>query len=122
MSLNKTIDSLNYQIDKMNYEATETTYIGDFELTFYSKEQFPDSPTSTGVMPEVGRTIAVDPNVIPYGTAVWIDGFGVRYAEDTGSAIKGNRIDVFVETTEEAIQLGRKPNVSLYKINKGVVK
>ena len=44
MSLNKTIDSLNYQIDKMNDEATETTYIGDFELTFYSKEQFPDSP------------------------------------------------------------------------------
>lgn len=108
MSLNKTIDSLNYQIDKMNDEVTETTYIGDFELTFYSKEQFPDSPTSTGVMPEVGRTIAVDPNVIPYGTAVWIDGFGVRYAEDTGSAIKGNRIDVFVETTERSDTIRQK--------------
>ena len=100
-------------------ESTETNkkYLGKFELTFYSKEQFPNSKTSTGVYPEVGRTVAVDPKVIPYGTAIEIDGFGVRYAEDTGSAIKGGKkLDIFVETRAEAIQLGRQKNVDVWLI------
>lgn len=52
--------------------------------------------TSTGVIAQEGRTIAVDPNVIPYGTEVLIDG-NVYVAEDCGSAVKGNVIDIFVE-------------------------
>ncbi len=65
-------------------------------------------------MPVVGRTVAVDPSLIPYGTMIEIDGFGVRYAEDTGGAIKGNKIDVFVEKTSEAFQLGRQKNVDVW--------
>lgn len=52
--------------------------------------------TSTGVIAEEGRTIAVDPNVIPYGTKVLIDG-NVYVAEDCGSAVKGNIVDIYVE-------------------------
>lgn len=51
--------------------------------------------TSTGVIAEEGRTIAVDPTVIPYGTEVMIDGH-VYIAEDCGGAVKGNVIDIFV--------------------------
>lgn len=91
-------------------------HIGNFELTFYSKEQFPNSPTATGVMPTVGRTVAVDPSVIPYGTFIEIDGFGIRCAEDTGGAIKGNKIDVFVETTAEAYQFGRQKDVDVWVV------
>lgn len=99
-------------------ESTEVSkkYLGKFELSFYSKEQFPNSTTSTGVMPEVGRTVAVDPKVIPYGTSIEIDGFGVRIAEDTGSAIKGKKLDIFVEKTSEAFQLGRIHNVDVWVV------
>ena len=100
-------------------ESTEVSkkYIGKFELSFYSKEQFPNSPTSTGVMPEVGRTVAVDPKVIPYGTSIEIDGFGVRIAEDTGGAIKGKKLDIFVQTTAEAFQLGRQKNIDVWMVD-----
>ena len=56
-------------------------------------------------MPEIGRTIAVDPEVIPLGSEVMIDG-KVYIAEDTGGAIKGNKIDLFVGTEADAIQYG----------------
>lgn len=117
----QTIDKLRFELKKLEVQIEEKNepekqHLGKFELTFYSKEQFPNSKTSTGVWPTVGRTIAVDPSVIPYGTAVEIDGFGVRYAEDTGGAIKGNKIDIFVETTAEALQLGRQKNVDVWLV------
>lgn len=53
--------------------------------------------TSTGVIAEEGKTIAVDPTVIPYGSKVLING-NEYVAEDCGGAIKGNKIDIFVES------------------------
>ena len=61
--------------------------------------------TATGTTPTPGRTIAVDPSVIPYGTEVVIDGH-TYIAEDCGGVIKGNRIDIAVETHEQALQMG----------------
>lgn len=110
------IDELEKELNITTEKKPQKKHLGKFELSFYSKEQFPNSPTATGVMPVVGRTIAVDPSVIPQGTAVEIDGFGIRYAEDTGGAIKGNKIDVFVQTTAEARQLGRKFNVDVWTV------
>lgn len=54
------------------------------------------------------KVIAVDPNVIPLGSKVWVEGYGYAIAGDTGGAIKGNRIDVFVPTKEQAYRFGRK--------------
>lgn len=63
--------------------------------------------TATGTTAEAGRTIAVDPNVIELGSIVMID--GVEYvAEDVGGAIKGNIIDVYVASHEEALKKGIK--------------
>ena len=64
------------------------------------------SHTATGTIPAEGRTIAVDPSVIPYGTQVYIDGYGVYVAEDCGGAIKGNRIDMYFESHQAACQFG----------------
>lgn len=64
--------------------------------------------TATGTYPTEGRTIAVDPRVIPYGTPVWIEGLGWRVAEDTGGAIKGDRIDVMFLRRSDALQVNRK--------------
>jgi len=65
-----------------------------------------DGITKSGTKAMPGRTIAVDPNFIPLGTKVYIEGLGIYIAEDIGSAIKGNRIDIFMETHEQAINFG----------------
>lgn len=54
------------------------------------------------------KVIAVDPKVIPLGTKVWVEGYGVAIAGDTGGAIKGNKIDVFIPTYEDAMKWGVK--------------
>ena len=65
--------------------------------------------TSTGAVPKEGRTIAVDPRVIPYGTRVYIPALGGTYvAEDCGGAIKGNRIDIFMNTSSKCNAWGRR--------------
>ena len=52
------------------------------------------------------KVIAVDPNVIPLGSKVWVEGYGEAIAADTGGAIKGNRIDLFIADENEANQWG----------------
>jgi len=54
------------------------------------------------------KVIAVDPRVIPLGSRVWVEGYGEAIAADTGGAIKGNKIDVFIPTEGQAIQWGVK--------------
>lgn len=61
--------------------------------------------TCTGRVPQVG-TIAVDPNVIPLGSRLYVDGYGFGRAEDTGGLIKGNTIDVFLSSEREARRWG----------------
>lgn len=58
------------------------------------------------------KVIAVDPSVIPLGSKVWVEGYGTAIAGDTGGAIKGNKIDVFIPTQGEALNWGRK-NVTI---------
>ncbi|RWZ60350.1 LysM peptidoglycan-binding domain-containing protein [Halobacillus fulvus] len=54
------------------------------------------------------KVIAVDPSVIPLGSKVYVEGYGTAIAGDTGGAIKGNRIDVFIPDRGEALDFGRK--------------
>lgn len=97
-------------------ETIKTSYpkrnFGKFSLSWYTpielKKPREKLRTATGSKPKEGRTIAVDPKVIPYGSTVYIEGYGYYIAEDTGSAIKGNRIDVFIEDYDKAKQLGRR--------------
>ena len=52
--------------------------------------------------------IAADTNVLPFGTKVYIEGLGVFTVDDTGSAIKGNKIDVYMDNVDDAIKFGRQ--------------
>ncbi|MDU5377137.1 3D domain-containing protein, partial [Peptoniphilus lacydonensis] len=79
------------------------------------------STTATGTRARVG-SVAVDPKVIPLGSKLYIesmDGFqsyGYATAEDTGGAIKGNRIDLFYGSNREANNFGRR-NVKVYVLD-----
>lgn len=86
--------------------------LGRFSLTWYSPKELgrpkEKLKTSTGTRPKENRTIAVDPNVIPYGSIVYIQGYGYYIAEDCGGAIKENRIDIYTRSHQYAMQQGRK--------------
>ena len=77
--------------------------MGQFKLTFYCPCATCNGavgvPTASGTSLVEGRTIAVDSSVIPLGSRVYIEGYGLFIAEDTGSAIKNNKIDVLVPRT-----------------------
>lgn len=83
--------------------------LGVFKITHYCPCYYCSggwgSGTSTGAIATPGRTIAVDPNVIPYGSVVMINGYAY-VAEDCGGAIKGNRIDIYVPDHATALALG----------------
>lgn len=71
--------------------------------------------TASGMMAQRG-VVAVDPNVIPLGTRLYIPGYGEAIAADTGGAIIGARIDLCMETYWEAMQFGRR-DVTVYVLN-----
>ena len=116
------IDRLSKEISQANtlYQSADkvavrgdlwgSTSYGIYEITHYCKCTRccgkNDGITATGTQATAGRTIAVDPKVIPLGTEVVIDGQNY-IAEDTGGAIKGKKIDIFCESHEEAISRGR---------------
>ena len=76
------------------------------------------SRTSTGQKPKFG-TIAVDPKVIPYGSKVYIPYFNkVFVANDCGGAIKGTKIDIFMNSSKECYKFGRR-NIDIVVLEQG---
>lgn len=70
------------------------------------------SLTKSGTLSRVGA-VAVDPSVIPLGTKLYVEGYGYCVAEDTGGLIKGNRIDVYLDSEAECVNWGVK-DVTVY--------
>lgn len=68
--------------------------------------QWSGGPTASGVMPEEGRTVAADWDVLPAGTEIYIEGVGRRTVEDTGSGITGNTLDLYMDRHQEALEWG----------------
>ena len=95
-------------------EEPELVSLGTWKITAYCACQkccgkSPDNPkygiTATGTVATQGRTIAADPKVLPYGTVVYIDGHAYT-VEDCGGAIKNERIDIYFDSHEAALQWG----------------
>lgn len=86
-------------------------------LTAYSSEEDGiGTRTASGTRVTEGRTIAVDKSVVPLGWWVYIEGIGFRKAEDTGGAIKGNKMDVYYDSLKAAQNFGRKKGRTVYVI------
>ena len=93
----------------MQLEAGTRINMGEFKLTFFCpceicSEGF-GHETSSGKTARSEHTIAVDPEVIDIGSKVLINGI-VYTAEDTGGGVKGDHIDIFVESHEETLKRG----------------
>ena len=111
----RVLDDVSYAYgsgDIAEVNATGEMYgqdLGNFKLTYYCSCEIccdvETGITATGTPVIEGQTIAVDPSVIPYGTKVIINGH-IFTAEDCGGAIKGNRIDIYVNDHNRANALG----------------
>ena len=114
--------SINVNGQMIPYKKVITCQATAYDLSFESCGKYPGSPgygiTASGTYAKVG-TVAVDPRVIPLGTKMYIvstDGsyvYGYCTAEDTGGAIKGNKVDLFYNTRNECLQFGRR-SVNVY--------
>ena len=82
----------------------EMELLGEYEVTAYAG----DGITATGTVPRPYKTVAVDPNVIPYWTTLYIEGVGEVVAEDCGGAIVGKRLDLYLPSVGDCIEWGRQ--------------
>lgn len=92
-----------------DYAYTDYKSLGEFVISHYCSCETccnkSDGITASGTQATAGRTIAADPDVLPMGSVVIIDGHTYT-VEDVGGAIKGKRIDIFMDSHEEALQAG----------------
>lgn len=107
------VQELKAQLAASQQASTESAvhfrYAGEFGCTAYCSEKYEhicgtgDGITASGAPVQAGVTVAADPDIFPFGTALYIEGVGVRYVQDTGAAIQGNKLDVAVATHENAL-------------------
>lgn len=95
----------------MEAQEPELVSIGTFTSYAYCPcekccGQWSGGPTASGVMPEEGRTVAADWDVLPAGTEIYIDGIGWRTVEDTGGGISGNTLDLYMKDHQAALEWG----------------
>lgn len=121
----KTGDIIPRTVAKSTTLAADSTVrsnfrnLGSFRLSFYCPCEIcngrTDKKNKMGTELVEGRTIAVDTSVIPLGSRVYIDGYGLFIAEDIGGAIKEKKIDIAVSDHEYAYELGID-NATVYLI------
>lgn len=117
LSLDDLVDWSKYP----SYKVIATGYTAGYEST----GKFPGHPsygiTYSGVhvRRDLYSTIAADPELYPIGSILYIPGYGYGVVADTGSAIKGNKIDLYYETVDEVYKNWGKREIEVYLIKKG---
>lgn len=109
---------------KERYEAVRvvaTGYTAGKESTGKSPNHPEYGITYSGVKvrKDTFSTIAADPTVFPLGTIMFIPGYGFGVVADTGSAIKGNKIDLYFQTKDQVFEHWGKKAVDVYVIKRG---
>lgn len=108
-----------------SYSRVITCSASAYDLSYESCGKYPGDPnygiTASGMKAQYG-VVAVDPSVIPLGTRLYIESvdgtwtYGYCVAGDTGSGIKGNRVDLFYNSRGEALAFGRR-QAKVYILN-----
>lgn len=111
-----TKNDVTFKAKKVLDNVTLTAYSAGVESTGKDEDHPEYGITASGTKVQEGRTIAVDPDIIPLGWWVYIEGIGFRRAEDTGGAINGNKIDVYFDSQSHAMKFGRKKGYTVYVI------
>lgn len=78
-----------------------------YDDSWESNYPYYGAPSYIG-LPLARGIVATDPNVIPMGTRLYVEGYGEAIAADQGNAIKGNRIDLYFDSRQEAMSWGMK--------------
>lgn len=112
--IESTEDVLRFDMEEVLVEPLETekpelVSLGEFRLTAFcacGKCTDGDGLTALNKPPIEGRTVAVDPSVIPYGTIVVINGHEYVAEDNGGKWIKGNQVDIYFESHEDAKVFG----------------
>ncbi|MGG7057936.1 3D domain-containing protein [Clostridium nigeriense] len=123
-SANTQIEALEAAASVQTFNENETTdnsgstngeYLATFSMsaTAYTGGEY----TAMGLKPTRDpnglSTVSVDSSVIPLGSKVYVEGYGYAIASDTGSAIQGNKIDLYMNSLEDCTNFGRR-NVTVY--------
>ncbi|REK58897.1 MAG: hypothetical protein C6W55_02140 [Thermobacillus sp.] len=111
-----TREGVTFKAKKVLKNVTLTAYSAGFESTGKTEDHPQYGITASGTKVQEGRTIAVDPDVIPLGWWVYIEGIGFRRAEDKGSAVKGKKIDIYYDSETKAERFGKKKGYTVYVI------
>lgn len=69
---------------------------------------YADGITANGYKLQNGNKVIAAPKNIPFGTKIYVPGYGLATVEDRGGSIKGNRLDVYFQTHKEALEWGRQ--------------
>lgn len=94
---------------KSSQKSLDTFYVKSTAYTAHCSGCSGVTATGMNLLKNPGtKVIAVDPSVIPLGSKVWVEGYGYAIAGDTGGAIKGNRIDVFIPDRSKVSNWGVK--------------
>ncbi|MEX2416720.1 MAG: ubiquitin-like domain-containing protein [Paenibacillaceae bacterium] len=105
---------LTFSVKQILTGVVLTAYDAGFQSTGKTQGHPQYGITFSGTTVEEGRTIAVDPKVIPMGWWVYIEGYGFRRAEDKGSGVKGKHIDIYFEDGDYANEFGKKRGATVY--------
>lgn len=97
--------------EPMDDDTDELRFVNKFKLSYYDccpqcTDYYYIRKTASGTTPTAHRTIAADTSILPMGTHVYIDGLGEYVVEDTGSAINGYVLDVYVNNHSEIPSCG----------------
>ncbi|MGO4888947.1 3D domain-containing protein [Anaerobacillus sp. MEB173] len=116
--------SLEESVDWSRYPAKKviaTGYTAGYESTGKSSDHPAYGITYSGVRVkrDLYSTIAADPQLYPIGTILFIPGYGYGVVADTGSAIKGNKIDLYYDTVEEVYENWGKQEIEVYVVKEG---
>lgn len=118
------VPSLEEAIDWEQYSSQKVVATG-YTAGYESTGKKPGHPaygiTYSGVQVkrDLYSTIAADPKIFPIGTILFIPGYGYGVVADTGSAIKGKRIDLYYNTVEDVYEQWGKKEVEVFLVKKG---